>query len=68
MRDGESAGRGVVVEDAVAGRPGHHSGVCAAVQQSLQTAVGTGTYTGGHCSKKISDRLGNTQVSREALD
>lgn len=32
MRDSKSAGRGVVVEDADAGRPGYHNCVCLAVQ------------------------------------
>lgn len=66
--DGKSAGRGVVVEDAATGCPGYHSCVGAAVQWSLKTAVGTGTYTGCHHSKNISYSLGNTQVSRDVLD
>lgn len=51
MCDGERAGRGVVVEDATAGRPGHHSCVCVAVQGSLKTAVRTGTYRGTEIQK-----------------
>lgn len=51
MGDIESACWGVVVEDTAAGRPRYHSCVGVAVQQSLKTAVGTGTYTEWHRSK-----------------
>lgn len=39
--DVEGFGRGVVVQDAAAGRPGHHSCVGVAVQGRTQTTVGT---------------------------
>lgn len=43
--DVKGIGRGVVVKNAAAGRPGNHRRVGVAGQGSLQTAVGTRTYT-----------------------
>lgn len=44
--DGKGIGRGVVVEDAAAGCPRHHSSVGVTVQCSLQTTVGARSWTG----------------------